>query len=101
MLKECKESCDRIQSEKSADMEAISQIKSFFELSAKDIDGNLIEFETFRGQVTVLVNVASYCGYTESHYKGLVELWEHVKQEAVNILAFPCNQFGKLLFSTT
>ena len=80
-------------------MEAISHIKSFFELTAKDIDGNLIEFETFRGQVTVLVNVASYCGYTESHYKGLVELWEHVKQEAVNILAFPCNQFGKL-FST-
>ena len=44
--------------------------------------------------VTIIVNVASYCGYTESHYRGLVELWGNLKGEAVNILAFPCNQFG-------
>ena len=44
--------------------------------------------------VTIIVNVASYCGYTESHYRGLVDLWSKVKDETVEILAFPCNQFG-------
>jgi glutathione peroxidase-family protein len=44
--------------------------------------------------VTIIVNVASQCGYTESHYRGLVNLWSKVKDESVEILAFPCNQFG-------
>jgi glutathione peroxidase len=44
--------------------------------------------------VTIVVNVASKCGYTESHYRGLVNLWSKVKDESVEILAFPCNQFG-------
>jgi glutathione peroxidase len=46
------------------------------------------------GKVTIIVNVASQCGYTESHYRGLVNLWSKVKDESVEILAFPCNQFG-------
>jgi glutathione peroxidase-family protein len=71
-----------------------SSINSFFDLEAEDIDGNLIPFEKFRGHVTVITNVASYCGFTESHYKSLVELWSQVRHEPVNILAFPCNQFG-------
>jgi glutathione peroxidase len=45
-------------------------------------------------KVTIIVNVASHCGYTESHYRGLVSLWSKVKDESVEILAFPCNQFG-------
>jgi Glutathione peroxidase len=99
MLHHCKEACDQVHAAASADLEAIAAVKSFFDLSANDIDGNLVSFETFRGQVTVLVNVASYCGYTESHYQGLVELWGHVKDEPVNILAFPCNQFGTRMLS--
>ena len=48
--------------------------------------------------MTIVVNVASYCGYTDSHYRGLVKLFRHVEHEhagRVNILAFPCNQFGE------
>ena len=47
--------------------------------------------------MTVITNVASFCGYTESHYKGLNELYSQFKASAVgfNILAFPCNQFGE------
>jgi glutathione peroxidase-family protein len=73
----------------------LQSIGSFFDLSARDIDGKPVDFDQFRGSVTILVNVASYCGYTKSHYEGLVELWSHVEGENVQILAFPCNQFGK------
>lgn len=75
----------------------VGHIESFYELEADDIDKNLIEFDQFKGKVVVITNVASYCGYTESHYRGLVELYNRFKASAVafEILAFPCNQFGK------
>ena len=70
-------------------------ITSFFDLEANDIDGIVVHFAEFKGKVTVIVNVASYCGYTESHYNGLVALYNELKDTgAVEIIAFPCNQFG-------
>lgn len=77
--------------------EQIGHIKSFFELEAEDIDGNALKFDRFRGRVTVITNVASYCGYTQSHYDGLVKLHRQFKDSPVgfDILAFPCNQFGE------
>lgn len=95
MLSNCAKSCNVLAAATLKDAEELKGISSFFDLSAKDIFGQTIEFKKFRGQVTVLVNVASECGYTDSHYRGLVKLWDNVKQtERVNILAFPCNQFG-------
>jgi glutathione peroxidase-family protein len=70
-----------------------TSVDSFFDLSAPDLQGNVVNFNDFRGKVTIITNVASRCGYTASHYKGLVELWSQVKDKNVNILAFPCNQF--------
>lgn len=92
----CATSCKAVlDASQRADSE-LNSIQSFYDLSAPDIHGTMINMEQFRGQVTIITNVASYCGYTESHYKGLVELWGNVKDTAaVNILAFPCNQFGK------
>ena len=40
----------------------IGHIKSFFELEANDIDEKTIKFDEFKGKVTVITNVASYCG---------------------------------------
>jgi len=95
MLDKCKSACDKYYKEmEEASKEAIDA-KSFFDLSAKDIDGNLVKFDEFRGKVTVVTNVASECGYTESHYKDLVDLWSQLKHKNVEILAFPCNQFGE------
>ena len=75
---------------------ALADPKSIFDFSAKDIHGHEMSFSNLRHRVTVFVNVATYCGYTESHYKGLVELWSEFEDtEALNILAFPCNQFGE------
>ena len=48
----------------------------------------------YKLQCQWLNEVASYCGYTDSHYKGLVDLWKTVKDHGIHILAFPCNQFG-------
>jgi hypothetical protein len=98
MMSGCATACDRAQKAAAALDKELQSMESFFDLSARDIDGNTVKFDEFRGQVTILVNVASYCGYTKSHYEGLVELWSHVEGENVQILAFPCNQFGKLIF---
>ena len=50
----------------------------------------------FHLQVTLVVNVASMCGYTEGHYKGLNLLNKKFSHTGkFNILAFPCNQFGE------
>jgi glutathione peroxidase len=71
-----------------------TSVNSFFDLSAPDLQGNVVDFNNFRNKVTIITNVASRCGYTASHYKGLVELWSKVKDSnKVNILGFPCNQF--------
>jgi len=91
----CQESCAQIADALMKQKAALLDGTTFFDLSAKDIDGNLVHFSKFKGMVTIIVNVASYCGYTESHYHQLVELWHELRStEAATILAFPCNQFG-------
>ena len=66
--------------------------ESFYTLSAKDINGKIINFSKFKGKKLLIVNVASKCGYT-SQYKDLQEL--HRKyNDKITILAFPSNNFG-------
>jgi hypothetical protein len=67
--------------------------KSFYDLSQKDIDGNLIEFSQFKGKVLYIVNVASKCGYTESNYAQFKEL-ASLRDKQFEIIIFPCDQFG-------
>lgn len=95
MLNSCPEACERLNEVKMEQATRAASIGSFFDLEAPDIDGNMVSFKDFEGKVTVITNVASQCGYTESHYRGLVDLWANVKdRQDVSILAFPCNQFG-------
>lgn len=91
----CATSCDRAAAATAAQDKELAGITSFFDLSAPDIEGETVNFDQFKDQVTLVINVASYCGYTKSHYEGLVELWSLVADEAIEILAFPCNQFGQ------
>lgn len=67
--------------------------KSVYEYSVKDIDGKEISLSAFKGKVLLIVNVASQCGFTPQ-YKGLEQLFQDYKGE-VQVLGFPCNQFGK------
>lgn len=94
-MQNCATSCEEIEKQALADSKELEGIESFFDLSAYDIHGTLVPFSKFAGQVTIVVNVASYCGYTDDHYKQLVQLWSQVKHTGkINIMAFPCNQFG-------
>ena len=51
-------------------------------------------------QVTLVVNVASNCGYTAANYKGMVSLYDGLKDEGFSVLAFPCNEFGEQVRKT-
>jgi len=103
MMGECDENPDMMDEECGVDicktwkeeMGGLGDIDSFYDMSARDINGKLVDFSEFQGKVVVIVNVASYCGYTEQHYRELVQLHEDLAGKAVEILAFPCNQFGQ------
>lgn len=66
---------------------------SFYDFEAKSIDGENIPMSKYRGQVVLVVNVASKCGFTPQ-YEGLETLYGKFKDKGFVILGFPCNQFG-------
>jgi Glutathione peroxidase len=70
-----------------------SMATSFYDLSDKDMTGDIVPMSKFKGKVLCLVNVASACGYTQSNYGQLSKLYDDF-QDKIEILAFPCNQFG-------
>ena len=63
------------------------------QITVKDIDGKNINLNSYNGKVLLIVNVASYCGFTKQ-YSGLEEIYRKYKSNGFEILAFPCNQFG-------
>lgn len=68
-------------------------MSKFYELAPKDSKGNEYPFKQLEGKVVVIVNVASKCGFTPQ-YKELEELNKKYEGKPVQILGFPCNQFG-------
>lgn len=65
---------------------------SFYEYSAKNIDGKEINMSDYKGNIILVVNTASKCGFTPQ-LKDLEELYKEYKDSGVEILGFPCNQF--------
>lgn len=70
------------------------EAKSIYDFTVKDIQGEIISLEKYKGEVCIIVNVASQCGYTANHYEEFNELYEKYKNNGLRILGFPCNQFG-------
>ena len=56
-------------------------------------DGSSTDLSAYRGQVLLVVNTASRCGFTPQ-YAGLEQLWRKYRDRGFVVLAFPCNQFG-------
>ena len=67
---------------------------TIYDFSVTDMNGNLVPLDRYRGQVVLIVNVASQCGFTDSNYKQLQDLHSKYHKQGLSILAFPCNQFG-------
>ncbi len=67
--------------------------KSVYDFLVKDINGKDISLSQYQGKLLLIVNVASKCGFTPQ-YEGLEALHKEL-QGKVEVLGFPCNQFGK------
>ena len=67
--------------------------KLFYDLSIKDINGNIIELSQYKDKAILLVNVASKCGFTKQ-YASLQKLWSTYKDNGLIVLGVPSNQFG-------
>ncbi|MDE2506450.1 MAG: glutathione peroxidase [Planctomycetota bacterium] len=66
---------------------------SVLDFKVKDIDGKDVELSKFRGDVLLIVNTASQCGYTPQ-YAGLEDTYKKYKDLGFEVLAFPANEFG-------
>ncbi|NQY54073.1 MAG: glutathione peroxidase [Campylobacteraceae bacterium] len=67
---------------------------SIYDIEVKDIDGNIVSMSKYKGKTLLIVNVASKCGFT-SQYEGLEKLYETYKDQGLEILGFPSNEFSK------
>jgi glutathione peroxidase len=64
-----------------------------YDFSAKSLSGQETALQQFEGQVLLIVNTASACGFTPQ-YKGLEALHRELAPRGFAVLGFPCNQFG-------
>lgn len=67
-------------------------MKHFYDFTVKDIMGNEVKLDTFKGKVILVVNVASKCGFTPQ-YEGLQQIYEKYQDQGFVILGFPANNF--------
>ncbi len=66
----------------------------FYDFSARTLRGRDQPFADYRGKVVLVVNTASECGFTPQ-YAGLEALHRKYRDRGLEILGFPCNQFGR------
>jgi glutathione peroxidase len=65
---------------------------SIYDIEVKNIDGQTLSMSKYKGNVMLIVNVASKCGFT-GQYEGLEKLHEKYSSKGLSVLGFPCNQF--------
>ena len=73
-------------------VKGLTQEGTVLKFTMKSLDGEEVDLAKYEGQVVMIVNVASKCGYT-SQYTQLQQLHEKYAEQGLAILGFPCNQF--------
>ena len=68
--------------------------KSFYDLEIESINGEIIKLKEYRDKVILIVNTASYCGFTKQ-YDELQELWDLYKAKGLIVLGVPSNSFNQ------
>ncbi len=68
--------------------------KVFYDFQIESITGEVINFKNFKNKVILLVNTASYCGFTKQ-YSDLQILWEKYKNDGLIVLGVPSNSFNQ------
>ena len=71
----------------------MSRTNTFYQFSAKSLQGKEINMETYKGKTILVVNTASKCGFTPQ-FEGLENLYRKYKDKGFLVLGFPCNQFA-------
>ena len=66
---------------------------SVYDFTVKDIHGKDVKLDAYKGKALLIVNTASKCGFTPQ-YKGLEALYRKLHGRGLEVLGFPCNQFG-------
>ena len=68
-------------------------MSNVYDFTVRDLHERDVPLDRFRGEVLLIVNTASHCGFTPQ-YKGLNQLHKDLNPRGFSVLAFPCNQFG-------
>ena len=68
--------------------------KVFFDFNIKSISGDIIDLKEYKNKVVLVVNTASYCGFTKQ-YEDLQVLWEKYKSKGLIVLGVPSNTFNQ------
>ena len=68
-------------------------MSDIYGFTARSLDGEEVALRRFAGQVLLIVNTASKCGFTPQ-YRGLEDLYRDLSPRGFSVLGFPCNQFG-------
>tara|TARA_B100000575_G_scaffold268886_1_gene248153 strand:+ start:338 stop:883 length:546 start_codon:yes stop_codon:yes gene_type:complete len=68
--------------------------KIFYDLNIESISGETIHFSDFKNKVVLVINTASYCGFT-SQYEELQNLWDKYKSKGLIVLGVPSNSFNQ------
>ena len=68
--------------------------KIFYDFKINSISGDIIDLRDFKGKPVLIVNTASYCGFTKQ-YEDMQKLWENYREKGLVVLGIPSNSFNQ------